>query len=101
MNKRDTIAAIGQKTRLRNHDIQKVVETLLEVWSEELATGGRIEIQNFLVFETSVQQRNGELGTLTSGGRVLNVPTKRTQLRVRASKYLRARLREGKMSRKE
>jgi len=86
MNKRDTIAAIGQKTRLRNHDIQKVVETLLEVWSEELATGGRIEIQNFLVF---------------SGGRVLNVPTKRTQLRVRASKYLRARLREGKMSRKE
>ena len=93
MNKRDTIAAIGQKTRLRNHDIQQVVETLLEVWTEELAAGGRIEIQNFLVLETNIQQRHGELGTLTSGGRVLKVPTQRTQLRVRVSKYLRARLR--------
>src|SRR5476649_1061902 len=56
MNKRDTIAAIGQKTRLRNHDIQQVVETLLEVWTEELVAGGRIEIQNFLVLETNIQQ---------------------------------------------
>ncbi len=95
MNKRDTIAAIGQKTRLRNHDIQRVVETLLDVWTEELAAGGRIEIQNLLVLETNIQQRQGERGTLISAGRLLNVPTKTTQLRVRASKYLRARLRAG------
>src|SRR5258706_12663746 len=75
VNKRDTIAAIGKKTRLRNHDVQQVVETLLEVWTEELAAGGRLEIQNFLVLEEQTIRGNGSPGLLVNPeGRTLKIP---------------------------
>ena len=45
------VSDIGCRTRLRNHDAQRMLEALIEVWSEELASGGRIELQNFLVLE--------------------------------------------------
>jgi len=93
MNKRDTITAIGQKTRMRNHDVQTVVEALLEIWSDELVNGGRIEIQNFVVLEVQTTRRNGNLGTLRSQGQQIRIPRVRRQLRVRPSKYLKQRIR--------
>ncbi len=95
MNKRDIIAAIGQKTRMRNHDVQLVVEALLDLWTEELANGGRIEIQNFLVLEVRTTRRQGNLGTLTSSGHVVRIPRVRREIKVRASKYLKGRIRSG------
>src|SRR5204862_22636 len=94
MNKRDTITAIGQRTRMRNHDVQVVIETLLELWTDELARGGRIEIQNFLVLELQTTRRQGNLGTLISQGREVKIPPLRREVRVRTSKYLRKRIRE-------
>ena len=92
MNKRDTITAIGQKTRMRNYEVQKVVEALLDVWTEELVDGGRIEIQNFLVLELQTTRRQGNLGTLTSQGQEVRIPRVRRQIRVRASKVLKRRI---------
>jgi len=94
VNKRDTIAAIGKKTRLRNHDVQQVVETLLEVWTEELAAGGRIEIQNFLVLEVKTARRTGEPGLLINReGHAAKIPAVQKRVRVSTSKYLRRRIR--------
>jgi nucleoid DNA-binding protein len=93
MNKRDTIAAIGQATRMRNHDIQTVLEALLQIWTEELASGGRIEIEHFLVLEVQTIQPQGDSGTLLSQGRVVKIPPQRRRLTVRPSKYLRSQIR--------
>jgi nucleoid DNA-binding protein len=92
VNKRDTIAAIGKKTRLRNHDVQQVIETLLEIWTEELAAGGRIEIQNFLVLEVQTIRRQGSV-LVNPNGHAAKIPAVQKRVRVSASKYLRRRIR--------
>jgi nucleoid DNA-binding protein len=45
------VSEIGRRTRLRNHNVQRMLEALIDVWTEELASGGRIELENFLVLE--------------------------------------------------
>ncbi len=97
MNKRETIQAIGNKTRMRNYDVQKVLEALIEVWSDELAAGGRIEIQNFLVLQTLTTRRSGEGNILISrSGRASRMPTTRTWIKTSPSKSLRQRIRQQK-----
>jgi nucleoid DNA-binding protein len=87
--------AIGKKTRLRNHDVQQVLEMLLEVWTDELAAGGRIEIQNFLVLEVQTIHRRGNRGVLVHpNGHAVRIPAVQKRVRVSASKYLRSRIRE-------
>jgi nucleoid DNA-binding protein len=81
-------------TRMRNHDVQRVLEALLEVWTEALASGERIEIQNFLILELHVIQRKGDLGTLFSNGKLMKIPSVRREVKARASKYLRRRMRQ-------
>jgi nucleoid DNA-binding protein len=78
-----TVQEIGRRTRLKNCDVQQVVETLVEFWTEELARGGRIEIEHFLVIEVQTIER--------AANRL--VPARRfRQISVRASKTLRMRL---------
>lgn len=48
LTKNKMVSEIGRRTRLRNHDVQRMLEALVDVWFEELASGGRIELQNFL-----------------------------------------------------
>ena len=57
LTKNKMVSEIGRRTRLRNHDVQRMLESLIDVWCEELASGGRIELQNFLVLE--VQRDDG------------------------------------------
>jgi len=47
LDKIKTIAEVGRLTRLRNHDVQKMLEALIEVWSEELSQVGCIELKTF------------------------------------------------------
>lgn len=68
LDKNKTIAEVGHHTRLRNHDVQNMVEALIAVWSEELIVGGRIELENFLVLEVINIARGEQAGTLTSSG---------------------------------
>lgn len=85
LNKNNTIREIGQRTRLSNRDIQLVLETLIEVWTEELVKGGKVELEHFLVLEAQ---------TIELDANSLVPKRHFRKLTVRASKNLRARLNE-------
>ena len=92
LDKNKTVAEVGRRTRLRNHDVQKMLEALIEVWSEELANNGRIELENFLVLEVKSIDRGENAGTLLIGGKLRRAPRRIRQLTVKPSKRVRALL---------
>ena len=61
------VREIGRRTRLKNRDVQLMLETLIDVCTEELVAGGRIELENFLVLETQTIDRSENAGTLKGG----------------------------------
>ncbi len=89
LTKNKMVSEIGRRTRLRNHDVQQVIEALIQVWTEELACCGRIELENFLVVEVQRIDRGERRGMLSTGQprQVIH------RLVVRPSKRLRDRLR--------
>src|SRR5258706_6527985 len=91
-DKNKTIAEVGRRTRLRNHDVQKMLEALIEVWSEELAQAGRIELENFLVLEVKRIDRGENAGALLVGGKLRRAPRVIRKMMVRPSKFLERRL---------
>ncbi len=93
MNKRSTIVEVGRRTRMRNYEVQRLFEILVEVWSEALARGEKIEIENFLILELHTITRHGRLGTLVRGNREVNIPAQRREVRVRLSKHLKTAIR--------
>jgi len=93
LDKNKTIVEVGRRTRFRNHDVQKMFETLVEVWSEELAQAGRIEVENFLVLEVKRIDRGEQAGALLVGGKLHCAPRVIQKLVVRPSRTLRQRLR--------
>ncbi|MEL7232951.1 MAG: HU family DNA-binding protein [Chloroflexota bacterium] len=88
LNKNKMVREIGRRTRLKNRDVQLVLETLVDVWTEELVAGGRIELENFLVLETQTIDRGEQRGTLTSG----EAPRHIKRITIRASKKLKSKL---------
>jgi len=58
LNKKKMVREIGRRTRLSNRDVQRVIETLVEMWTEELVNGGRIEIEHFAVIDTKIRERH-------------------------------------------
>ncbi len=88
LTKNKMVSEIGRRTRLRNHDVQRMLEALIDAWTEELASGGRIELENFLVLEVQRIDRGEQRGMLSTGEprRVIH------RLMVRPSKKLKARL---------
>jgi nucleoid DNA-binding protein len=67
LTKNKMIREIGRRTRLKNKNIQAMIETLVEVWTEELVAGGHVELENFIVLETQIIDRGEQSGTLTCG----------------------------------
>jgi nucleoid DNA-binding protein len=92
LNKNRMVGEIGQRTRLKNRDVQLVLETLIDVWTEELLAGGRIELENFLVLETQKIDR-GEQHIILNTGEVS--PRFIRRVTVRASKRLKFLLNHG------
>lgn len=88
LNKNKMIREIGRRTRLKNRDVQLMLETLINVWTEELVAGGRIELENFLVLETQTIDRGEQHGTLISG----EAPRIIRRVSLRMSKQLRGLL---------
>lgn len=82
------IREIGQRTRLKNRDVQAMIEALVEVWTEELVAGGRVELENFIVLETQTIDRGERHGTLSSG----EAPRVIRRVVLRASKRLKRQL---------
>jgi len=89
LNKNKMVREIGRRTRLKNRDVQLVLETLIDVWTEELVAGGRIELEKFLVLETKTIDRGDNSGILNS----TDAPRKIRRVSLRASKHLKSRLR--------
>ncbi len=58
LTKQKLTREVGRRTRLRNADVTRVLETLMEVVIEEIARGGRIELENFLVLEVQTRTRH-------------------------------------------
>ena len=83
LNKKTMVREIGRRTRLSNRDVERVIETLVEVWTEELVSGGRIEIEHFIVLEMQLVERYRNNPFLR---------TKFRQVKLRASKALREKL---------
>lgn len=67
LTKNKMVREIGRRTRLKNHDVQAMLEALVEVWTEELVGGGRIELENFFVLETQTIDRGEGAGMLKGG----------------------------------
>lgn len=88
LNKNQMVREIGRRTRLKNRDIQLMLETLIDVWTEELVAGGRIELENFLVLETQTIDRGENAGTI--GGE--DAPRYVRRVTLRMSKKLRSKL---------
>ncbi|GIK27926.1 MAG: hypothetical protein BroJett007_10640 [Chloroflexota bacterium] len=85
LNKKRMVREIGRRTRLNNRDVERVIETLVEVWTEELINGGRIELEHFVVIETQLVTRSSKNPFLRRKFR---------QIKLRTSKRLRERLNE-------
>ncbi len=52
LDKNKTVSAIGRRTRLRNHDVQRMLEALIDVWTDELAGCGRIDTVSPVILST-------------------------------------------------
>ena len=89
LNKNRMVREIGRRTRLKNRDVQLMLETLIDVWTEELVAGGRIELENFLVLETQTIDRGGQRGVLVYG----EAPRFIQRVSLRVSKKLKRHLR--------
>ncbi|MBN8592021.1 MAG: HU family DNA-binding protein [Anaerolineae bacterium] len=62
LTKKTMIREIGRRTRLKNRDVQRMLKTLIEVWTEELIEGsGRIELEGLFVIETQQVDRASAL----------------------------------------
>lgn len=92
LTKNQMVREIGRRTRLKNRDVQLMLETLIEVWTEELISGSRIELENFLVLETKTIDRGENRGKLRNGEQAYSAPRLIRRLIVRSSKSLKHRL---------
>ena len=88
LNKNKMVREIGRRTRLKNRDVQLMLEMLIDVWTEELVSGGKIEVENFIVLETQTIDRGENSGALTSG----EAPRIIRRVSLRMSKQLRGLL---------
>jgi nucleoid DNA-binding protein len=88
LTKNKMVREIGRHTRLKNHDVQVMLEAMMEVWAEELIAGGRIELENLFVLETQTIDR-GETGGMLNGK---PAPRYITRLTLRTSKRLKQAL---------
>lgn len=52
MNKTELIAAVAAKTGATRKDTEAMVNTMLDVITEELVAGGRVQLVGFGAFET-------------------------------------------------
>lgn len=92
LTKNKMVREIGRRTRLKNRDVQFMLEALVEIWTEELGSGGRIELENFMVLETQVIDRGERAGTLGSNSNYNYAPRIIRRVVIRSSKRLRNKL---------
>lgn len=95
LTKKKMISEIGRRTRLKNRDVQAMLEALIKLWTEELGNGGRIEIERFMVLEVK-QIHRAEDKSNASHTLAVNSRNEFPQISVRSSRYLKRKLRSRK-----
>ncbi len=94
LTKNKIIRAIGRRTRLKNREVQAMLEALIEVWTEELVKGGRIELENFFVLKTERIDRGENAGVLLVSSSALKPPRFIWRVTLHTSKHLKLLLKK-------
>ena len=72
MNKTELVAAIAEKTELTKKDSEKALKAFIDVVTEELKKGEKVQIVGFGTFE--VAKRNARTGKNTQTGKAIKIP---------------------------
>jgi len=88
LTKNKMIREIGRRTRLKNREVQVILEALIEVWTEALVSDGRIELENLFVLEVQTIDRGENAGALNGS----DAPRSIQRVTLRVSKRLKQRL---------
>ena len=75
MTKRELVVAVAEKIGLTQSEVSEIVEHTLKAITDALATGNRLEIRNFGVFEVKV--REARMGRNPRTGQEVPIPEKR------------------------
>jgi len=69
-----------------------MLEVLVDVWTEELVSGGRIELENFLILEVRKVDRGNNSGILVHSSGQRPAPRNIYRVILKTSKHLRLML---------
>ena len=72
MNKTELVAAIAERTELSKKDSEKVLKAFVDVVTEELTKGEKIQLVGFGTFEVS--ERAARTGRNPHTGAEINIP---------------------------
>jgi nucleoid DNA-binding protein len=95
LTKNKMVREIGRRTRLKNRDVQAMLEALVEVWMEELVAGGKIELENLFVLEVHEIDRGANPGRLGADHDSRMAPRLIRRLVVRSSRKMRKDLQKA------
>ena len=76
MNKTELVAAMAEQTNLSKKDAEAALKAFIDVVSEELVNGGKIQLVGFGTFEVS--ERAAREGRNPKSGEVMNIPASKT-----------------------
>ncbi|MDX2136539.1 MAG: hypothetical protein SF123_00465 [Chloroflexota bacterium] len=83
------VREVGRRTRLKNRDVQAMLEALIVVWTAELVEGsGRIELEHFMVLEVRDIDRGENAGILENA----RPPRHIRRIHLRVAKHLKRQL---------
>lgn len=86
MNKTELIAAAAQNAGMSKKDTERVINAALDLMTQALAEGGRVQLSGFGIFETKV--REARVGRNPRTKETVQIPATRTPV-FKASKALR------------
>ena len=72
MSRQDLVAAMADKTGLSKKDAEKAVKAFIDVVSEELVKGGKVQLVGFGTFE--VAERAAREGRNPRSGEAMSIP---------------------------
>ena len=72
MNKAELVAAIAEKTELSKKDSEKALKAFIDVVTEELTKGEKIQLVGFGTFEVS--ERAARTGKNPQTGKAIKIP---------------------------
>ena len=85
MNKTELVAAIAEKTELTKKDSEKALKAFIDVVTEELKKGEKVQLVGFGTFE--VAKRNARTGKNPQTGKAIKIPACKA-LKFKAGKAL-------------